>query len=277
MKNIISNILLIIISGSIFADTEQRPNDAIERIGKVDLNFYSYRPSYFGVTVDGSDESLNGQGKFQFSVKYELKEDSGLFFGYTQKSFWDLQKKSAPFAETNFSPEIFNIYEVSKINDPDNYLKTVQVGWFRHESTGEDGDGSNGWNTSYIEPTYIIGDFTITPKIWVPFLFASKNTIAPDNPDIFDYLGYGELKLSFGTNKGNLHSLMLRKGKKADHISVMYQWDIGLDNIWNTLGLKNSNVWNPNLFIQYWSGNGESLKNYKNHNNRLLIGFSLIK
>jgi outer membrane phospholipase A len=66
------------------------------------------------------------------------------------------------------------------------------VGWIRHESTGEDGNGSRAWNTTYIEPTWVFNDFTFAPKIWAVFWGLRKGDVARDNTDIFYYLGCGE-------------------------------------------------------------------------------------
>jgi len=62
-----------------------------------------YKDNYF-IFGDNDD-----QVKFQISLQYNLIYPSklGFFAGYTQKSFWKMYNKSAPFYETNYEPEIF--------------------------------------------------------------------------------------------------------------------------------------------------------------------------
>ena len=178
-------------------------------LGDEDSNFKSYRPSYFGFRSDHRNSDFVGEVKFQLSLKYRLTDQVELedypiindviknwYFGYTQKSFWSIQEASQPFRESNYSPELFKEFKFSEVND-DKALKTIRFGLFQHESTGEDGPGSHGWNISYIEPIYQFGSVSAALKLWVPVLFRDEADVAPDNPDIFDFYGHGEFKLFY--------------------------------------------------------------------------------
>ncbi len=78
--------------------------------------FHSYLPTYIGWTASHSDSTREGELKLQFSVKYEILAETDWYFGYTQKSFWSIQKESSPFRETNYAPELFWIYKRSGLS-----------------------------------------------------------------------------------------------------------------------------------------------------------------
>ena len=47
--------------------------------------------------------------KFQFSLKFDLRPNHtnhSVYFGYTQKSLWNLYETSSPFVDSNYNPEI---------------------------------------------------------------------------------------------------------------------------------------------------------------------------
>ena len=64
----------------------------------------TYKPNYFLFGAGGDT-----QVAFQFSFRYDLLPSAtwvSVYFGYTQRSFWDLYEGSAPFSENNYNPEI---------------------------------------------------------------------------------------------------------------------------------------------------------------------------
>lgn len=244
-------------------------------IGEEDTNFKSYRPSYFGLRVSDTNKDNIGEVKFQLSLKYQItKHDvvsdmaffnpalSNWYFGYTQKSFWSIQRTSAPFREINFSPEFFK--EIHFSDDNEDGFKFLRFGLYQHESTGEAGVGSHGWNTTYLEPVFKYGEVTLAPKVWVPAFFLAKKHTAPDNPDIFEYLGYTDIKAFYEPNKSWHHSLSYRQGKVAKRFGVQWQTEYALSSS------------NAKVFMQYWAGYGESLKDYNVKTNGLVVGFSTV-
>lgn len=273
-----SILVCLCVSPPLLASAEGLNSSSLFGIGYEDSNFKSYRPSYFGYRLNHSNKDNEGEVKFQLSLKYQITrsnvfEDvayansvmSNWYFGYTQKSFWSIQKSSEPFRESNFSPELFKEAHFSAWGSEDRF-KFLRFGLYQHESTGEAGVGSHGWNITYIEPVWKYGDVSFAPKIWVPFFFSSKEKVAPDNVDIFDYYGYGEIKLSYDQSARWRHNMMYRQGSSSDQYGFQWQTDFAfnLDNL------------NPKVFIQYWSGYGESLKDYNNKTNGLLIGISAV-
>lgn len=193
--------------------------------------------------------------EFQISVKQRIL-DSNFYFGYTQKSFWQAYdiNNSSPFRETNYNPEIF--YRTG--------LDTVRFGkWkidtgFEHESNGRDGTNSRSWNRVYVAPYLPRENSLWYFKLWyrIPVDLGSD-----DNPDILNYMGYGELHYRKRFGNGHMINAMLRgninTGKGA--ISVNYSIPGPSDNYYYLLRL--------------WSGYGESLIDYNRPVNRIGLGF----
>jgi outer membrane phospholipase A len=277
-------------------------SDIVENnIGK----FTSYRKSYIGYSLYNDDDHDKGQLKFQFSFKYQLigkpkkvkkknasdenkqkdasdnenqkiasdKEDrkwfNNFYLGYTQKSIWSIQKLSKPFKENNYSPELFYIYDNTQ---HDNMLKYVILGIFRHESTGESGAGSHGWNINYVEPLFGLGEnVVVSTKLWIPAFLTSKNS-AFEDPNMLDFYGYGELSAKWRFWKTSQLSTMFRHGTRRGKYAVETQLDLDL----NVFGLEND-YFNPTLFVQAWRGYGETLKTFNKNTTDIVIGISAIQ
>jgi outer membrane phospholipase A len=88
--------------------------------------------------------------RFQLSFKYRLFDQSaglgqdrpwlsGLYFGYTQNSLWDLCK---PFRDTSYRPSLFRKWERA---DDKTWIAAARFG-AEHESNGKDGDRSHSIN-----------------------------------------------------------------------------------------------------------------------------------
>jgi phospholipase A1 len=242
-------------------------------------SFQPYLPSYIGYTINHSDPDNRQELKYQFSVKYELIEESNWYFAYTQKSFWSIQKPSAPFRETNFAPETFWLYRTDNLP----WMPFFQMGFFRHESTGEAGPGSHGWNITYIEPAFKLGEAYIIPRIWVPSVLNGFNEkkAAPDNPDIFRYFGYGKLTAIVGTRSETQTALTLQYAPKDNAIT----WEAQADISWRYLAEVGSKItgntyvpkWNPSFFVQARNGYGEGLKTYNEKTSSVVVGISLVR
>jgi outer membrane phospholipase A len=256
------------------ADDKANMDESLDIVKRYRGNLHSYRPSYLGVTVFNSDNSDKWQLKFQFSFKYQLvpKVLEDLYFGYTQKSLWSIQKLSAPFKENNFAPELIYIYDRIPT---DSSLKAVIFGIARHESTGEAGDGSRGWNLSYVEPFFSLGDsFILSLKLWAPMFFLPKDKMfESSNGNIFDYYGYGELGLKYRYDDKIQWRNSFRHGTDARRYGIESQIDIDL----SAIPIIKNKYFNPTLFIQVWNGYGETLKTYNKSTTDVVIGLSAIR
>lgn len=193
--------------------------------------------------------------EFQLSAKQRILK-SNFYFGYTQKSFWQAYdfSNSSMFRETNYNPEIF--YRTG--------LDTVRFGkWkmdigFEHESNGRGGTESRSWNRAYVAPYLPQKNSLWYFKIWyrVPVDLG-----VDDNPDILDFMGYGEFRYKRRFKNGHLVNAMLRgnPGTSKGAVSINYSIPGPSENYYYLLRL--------------WSGYGESLIDYNRSINRIGLGF----
>jgi phospholipase A1 len=237
------------------------------------VNFSAYEPMYFLVGTDP------GKSKFQISFKYRpfnpagslsqrFPALNGLNFAYTQTSFWDLASSSAPFEDTSYKPELFFLTRNWSARPKWMQGLFVQSG-VQHESNGRGGEFSRRTNTVYFKPTLIFFDagselgLQISPK-----LLAYFNNDDDTNPDLADYRGNVALEVKFGKADGIVSSTQLRFAEQG--LSVQTDLSYPLSKL-----LKN----NFDLFfqIQYCNMLAESLINYKERDESIRIGFSIVR
>ena len=225
--------------------------------------------------------SATTEVKFQISAKFDIWPNRGphaVYFGFTQRSLWDVYRASQPFRESNYEPEIlYTYYHVSGRYNPRPgcgfFLERVG---FLHSSDGLGGDTSRGWNRVYGESrfacynaahNYILASL----ELWAPLL------VEPNNANITKYEGYGEISLSVGSDSG--------EGVLGDwdftvhgHKGTLRRLDVGsveLDVRWRP-HYGDLFRFTPYLYGQIFSGYGETLLNY-NHSVtavRVGIGFT---
>jgi outer membrane phospholipase A len=91
----------------------------------------------------------NNQVKFRLDVTFRMAESktalTGLYFGYTQLSFWNIYDPSAPFLDNNYQPELFLHFDATSLPRPVWYKPSLKLS-VSHESNGLDGDKSRGWD-----------------------------------------------------------------------------------------------------------------------------------
>lgn len=223
--------------------------------------------TYDGVAHEGREQA---ETKFQISFKKELLHnvlgfDETLAVGYTQKSWWQTTQDSTPFRETNYLPEIF-IYAPHK--DKESPLKGYQAGLL-HESNGRDGTNSRSWNRLYLTTYFQLGGVFIAPRAWYRIPEGTKtspsDTNGDDNPDIHNYLGYGDLSFMYPWHK-HLFKATLRNNLRFDEDNrgaFEFEW---------TFPLGSSGVFG---YLQYFTGYGESLIDYDQRSDRIGLGFAL--
>lgn len=254
--------------------TPQRTAEATIR-RTFENRFSVHEPIYF---IYGNES----QGaKFQFSFKYRvLGEHAGLgdqipalrslYFGYTQRSLWDINGDSSPFYDTSYLPEI--MFQSQKVIDPATPGGFKWMGYqagVRHESNGRDGLNSRSLNIAYFRPGFAFGRLDGWNVIIAPRLFTYVSDLS-NNPDIKDYRGNLELLTVLGKNDGPMLSLTSRLGRKSGKGSV--QADL-------TFPVKFDRMFDfaTYVLIQYWDGYGESLLDYNTKSQAVRIGFSLVR
>lgn len=210
---------------------------------------------------------------FQISVKQQLGSSS-LYFAYTQKSFWQVcnTDESSPFRETNYNPEIFyrvtpgNIVARLFGNGPIIGNIGMDIG-FEHESNGRSMPESRSWNRAYMTPWYDGKNILLWLKLW--YITPDSEEPSEDgkkgsnNPDIADYMGYGEFNLEYQFAHQQLIHLMVRGTPGKSKGAVSLTWSVPMT---------------PNglfFMIRGFHGYGESLIDYNRSISRIGAGFMI--
>ena len=230
----------------------------------IELYKFNYLlPVTYAKTVP-DDGRKSVETKFQISLAKPLFYDvfglrESLVAAYTQTSWWQITKKSSPFRETNYQPEIFLNFASPK------YLEKIGIQNLKfgllHESNGRDGSKSRSWNRAYVQGDLVYGDLTISPRVWS--VIGEKN----DNKEILNYIGHGDLRLSYKLND-QIFSLMLRNNLHFDKTNK------GAAELSYMFPIFSSGVYG---YLQYFTGYGESLIDYDRHTDKVGLGFVILK
>ncbi|WP_416383203.1 phospholipase A [Marinobacter sp. F4218] len=204
------------------------------------------------------------EAKYQISFKVPLftgmlDDRTTLWFGYTQKSFWQVYNRddSAPFRETNYEPEIFMRYQTDwKIGK--GTLNALTFG-FNHQSNGQSEPRSRSWNRIIASAAYSYDRWLVIVQPWYRIPENSED----DNPDIDRYLGYANYTTVYKLSEDRTFSLNLRNNLRSDNktsVEFGYSFPMG-DTVKG--------------FFQYYNGYGESLIDYNHRIERFGIGIML--
>jgi len=237
------------------------------------FSILAHKPNYFLVAAynwkgwDSEFENKNIESQFQLSLKVPLAvglfdDRMDIYGAYTNRSFWQMYNSgdSEPFRETNHEPEFWLQFQNDwKIWGLTNSLNTVG---FVHQSNGRSEELSRSWNRIYASFLFEKGNWTYDLKPWI---WVSSDKETSDNPDIDDYMGYGELRVSYGKNN-HVVSGMFRNLLESgfDKGAVELSWSFPVFNYPYLRG-----------YLQYFYGYGESLIDYNHKVNRLGIGISV--
>ncbi len=242
-----------------------------------------YKDNYF---ISGFTKDV--QVKFQFSLKFDLwpnHTNHSIYFGYTQKSLWNLYQSSSPFVDSNYNPELFYAY-FKRAGDvvwaPGKvtfFLDSARAG-LEHESNGRDGLDSRGWNRVYgfvDGGAYYGTDYytTLALKGWLP-----PFVVDDYNKDIVSYLGYGEATFILGYDPES------PAWWGGGHVGVNYYHGAVRD--WSRQGIEAFVQWRPAygdrvtwwrftpfLYAQLFHGYGEYLLHYNQEETAFRVGISL--
>jgi phospholipase A1 len=247
------------------------------------FSILAHRPNYVLVgayNFEGWDSSLqqevnddpNYQNddiemQFQFSFKVPLaidlfKDRMDLFFGYTNRSFWQSYngENSEPFRETNHEPELWaQFHNDWRVLGFTNSVNTF--GWI-HQSNGQTDPLSRSWNRLYANFILERQNLVLSIKPWI---WMAKNRANNDTPDIEDFMGHGEVRGAWQRN-GHVFSVMLRNWLESgfDYGAAELSWSFP---VFDYPYLKG--------YLQYFYGYGESLIDYNNKVNRIGLGISV--
>jgi phospholipase A1 len=226
-------------------------------------------PMYF---VVGARDGWNA--RFQLSFKYRLFDQgsgfgkdepwlSGLYFGYTQNSLWELDSDSAAFRDTSYRPSLF--WRWSR-TDEKTWVDEIRAG-FEHESNGKDGERSRAVNILFLRPAWRWklhdgGSFEFSPKIYG---YLDKD----ENPDIQKYRGYVDWRFRYDASGIWFVTPTVRIGT-AGKGSVL------VDVSRRIRDLKFGPV-GGYLQFQFFSGYGEDILDYNvRRPSQFRIGFAIV-
>jgi hypothetical protein len=227
-------------------------------------------PMYFVVGASGG-----WSARFQLSFKYRLFDASagfgqerpwlsGLYFGYTQNSLWDLSAESRAFRDTSYRPSLFWKWE--RADTARAFFDGARVG-IEHESNGGAGETSRSINTAFVRPEWRWrlpqgGTFEFTPKM---YSYLEKD----DNTDIAHYRGYVDWRARYDSGGNWIATGVLRYGTAS-------KGSILLDVSRRTRDLKFGPV-SGYFHMQFFAGYGESILDYNVKNkSQLRFGFAIV-
>lgn len=233
--------------------------------------FTPYKRNYFLFgAMQNKDGGAPFSGKtldirFEFGMKFRVFQNqesmqtlSPLFFGYSQRSWWDIAESSAPFKEHNYNPEFFWDFR-----DPgaENALLPYEFGTFvdrfgfEHQSNGRDGADSRSWDRLYAQKSFQLRD-DLSLRLKAHVVMNDE-----ENADITDYLGNGEVQLTFEPNRDM--DVVITSTKGHNRSKYNYQ----LDFVY-TMG-----SWlNTKFMLSYYDGYGEALASYNEKTRSLRAG-----
>jgi phospholipase A1 len=241
-----------------------RPTYLLPLFYTFDPNLNPSTPSQ-GVKPLTSNDTRNTDLKFQLSLKTKVAEDlfdtnADLWFGYTQESHWQVynEDNSRPFRATDYQPEVFLTQPVTADLPFGGRLRMLGAGAVHH-SNGQDDPLSRSWNRAYLMAGAEWGNLSVIPRLWATVNSDSKSD--DDNPDIEDYMGYGDIKFLYDFPNQQSISGTLRynpsTNKGAAQIDYMYPLSKNVNGI-----------------VQLFQGYGESIVNYNYESTS--IGFGIV-
>ena len=211
-----------------------------------------------------SNDIRNTELKFQVSFKSKVGEDlfdtnADLWFGYTQQSHWQVynEDNSRPFRATDYQPEVFLTQPVTANLPFGGRLRMLGAGAIHH-SNGQDDPISRSWNRAYLMAGAEWGKLSIIPKVWARI---SEDEDGDDNPDIEDFMGYGDLTFLYDLPSQQSLSGTLRYNPSTSKGAAQIDYIYPLSE-------------NVNGYVQLFHGYGESIMDYNYENTA--IGFGIV-
>jgi len=244
-----------------FGITPHKPNYLL--FAAYSKNVY---PEAFEQQFDEKVSIDHTEAKFQVSLKFPLAV--GLFDGradimaaYTNRSFWQVYNDdSAPFRDTNHEPEAW----ISFLNDYKilGWRNVANQAGFVHQSNGRGGDLSRSWNRVYAQFLFEKEDQLVWVKPWYRI---PEDDSDDDNPDINDYMGFGEIGWSYAIKGHNITAQIrnyLESGFSKGTTQV--SWSFPIPHYDHFRG-----------YVQVFNGYGETLIDYNKQNTTIGVGVSL--
>lgn len=201
---------------------------------------------------------------------HESAGKDSLWFGYTQKSYWQLFNPdiSRPFRTTDHEPEVIYVYPTDA---------QLPWGWrwrysgigVVHQSNGQSLPLSRSWNRTYLMTGMELDNrWVVNARLWKRL---PEGASSDDNPGINDSMGRGELSAFWNMDKDNTLGLTLRSSLSSTRRgSARLEW---LQTLGTGLGGGKSNL---RLHTQLFSGYGDSMVDFNRKRTVFTVGLSLV-
>lgn len=218
--------------------------------------------------------------RVQLSVRTKLAQglltqghptlSDSLWVGYTQQSYWQLFSPdiSRPFRSTDHEPEVMYVYPTDA---------KLPFGWrwrytglgLVHQSNGQSLPLSRSWNRVYLMSGIELDDrWTVTGRVWKRL---NEGADSDDNPGISNYLGRGEMTVSWNRDRNNTFLFTGRHSLGSAHRgSARFEW---MQTLGQNLGAGKSNL---RLHTALFSGYGDSMIDYNRKRTVFSVGLSLV-
>lgn len=201
-------------------------------------------------------------------VRNALDSGGSLYFAFTNVFFFQLfnETASSPVRDNDFSPEFLYVWPLN-VDFLGGKIQEFTTGW-RHISNGEVNkenggaeDKSRGTDRWIFKLIWTHGEFGADLEFFVPTRYYS------DNPDIYNYLGIGDLKLFF-RHKKHLVDMTIKGLFRIDYSYMKY----------SSFELSYTYKLNPHfgIYTQYFVGYSDVLYEYNIFAHRIGIGIRTI-
>lgn len=228
---------------------------------EADIIKYTDSQPAFGVYKDNLfltgfplNKSINKQTAdvfLQISIRHRLTRsrlpfNSFLYLTYTQKSFWNIYAKSAPFKDNNYNPGI----GIGRYIIYDNKLYGIMCLQLEHESNGKDGSDSRSWNMISMSAKYFINyRLSVSGKLWLPYVDGDENK------DLLTYRGLGYFSIEYlSRNQRWWITAEVSPRKKVLNINTTLTAAYQIS--------KNNNLY---LYARFFEGTGENLLEFNKY------------
>lgn len=224
--------------------------------------FSIYKNNYIvtGFSVAGGKiDKYNSDAKFQISLRHRLYKgrlpwNTYVFLTYTQKSFWDIYRASAPFSETNYNPTV----GVGRNFIREGRLAGIGMVQLEHESNGRDSIWSRSWNKISLTGIYAFNAcLTLEAKVWLPVLVEDKNS------NLACYAGCGQFALTYNSRNRRFSASALMVKRAGWIFNANWQLEIACK-----VFPKDEQY----LFMQFYTGYGENMIGYRRFSRYLRAG-----
>lgn len=206
--------------------------------------------------------------EFQVSFKARLLEsrdrEVAAWLGYTQQSNWQMfnAAQSRPFRETDYQPELMFVMQPDIAVAGDLRWQLLNLG-IVHQSNGRSDPTSRSWNRIYAQfgledDQFAGGKLALFVRPW---LRIHESLAKDDNPDITDYLGYGDVTLLWRYGRQTL-TLIGRGNPATGKGAAKFEWSFPA-------------VGPFRFYLQAFTGYGESLIDYNFRQTAIGVGFAL--